>query len=229
MKVGTQTVQAATNYEPRDYLLNRTRQSYVGTLDYRLRARRRTSSFRANVNDFTDNEDRRRTRFRPGTYQPGDSATASRIERGLRYRKLNDQIQDYTLKAEHTASNYAVDAIGGWSQARETNPYREEVTFRQSNVTLQYDNTDPYNPALALSKGNLDQANLYTFNALTQNFRDAKDRDLTGTSEPHGAVPDRLVGRLAQVRRRVSRQGEEFDGSRHRDDEVSRRRSRSTR
>src|SRR5262249_1126167 len=85
-----------------------------------------------------------------------------------------------TLKLEHSGQSYAFDALAGWAQSRETNPYREEVTFRQSNVTLHYNDADPYNPQLSLSKGNLDQANLYTFNALTQNFRDAKHRDLPG-------------------------------------------------
>src|SRR5262249_33229411 len=100
VKVGTQTITEGTNYEPRDYLLNRTRQSYVGTVDYIFDAATNIS-LRANVNDFADNEDRRRTRFRPGTFTTGDSATASRIERGLRYRKLADQIQDYTINFEH--------------------------------------------------------------------------------------------------------------------------------
>ncbi|MEP6492078.1 MAG: TonB-dependent receptor [bacterium] len=178
-KVGAQTIQAPTNFEPRDYLLTRTRQSYVGTLDYKLSS---TTNFslRSNVDNFSDSEDRWRTRFRPGTIQPGDSATASRIERTLRHRKLDDYLQNYTLRAEHTASNYAVDATAGWSRARETNPYREEVTFRQSNATIQYNVADPYNPVLSLSKGNLDQANLYSFNALTQDFRDGTDRDLSG-------------------------------------------------
>ena len=177
--IGTQTVQAGTNYEPRDYLLTRIRQSYLATMDYKADANT-SIALRGNVNDFSDEEDRWRTRFRPGTYQAGDSATGSRIERSLRARKLADQIQNYTLSGEHTGRNYTIDALGGWSQARETNPYRTEITFRQSGVTLHYNDTDPYNPALSLSKGNLDQANLYTFNSLTENHRDAKDRDLTG-------------------------------------------------
>lgn len=169
----------ATNYEPRDYLLNRTRQSYFGTVDYRV-DERTSLALRASVNDFSDDEDRRRTRFRPGTYQPGDSATASRLERTLRVRQLADQIQSYTLNGEHVGSFYKLDGLAGWAQARETNPERTEVTFRQSNVTFNYNDVDPYNPVLHVTKGNLDQANLYAFNALTQNYRDAKDRDLTG-------------------------------------------------
>ena len=172
-------------------------------------ARRRIFRSRANVNDFSDqeNEDRWRTRFRPGTYQPGDSATASRIERTLRYRRLNDQIEGYSLKAEHTAQKFSVDALAGWTRARDTNPYREEVTFRQSNTTVQYNTADPYNPVLSLSKGNLDQANLYSFSALTQNSRDATDRDLTGRLNLTRAIfkAGSWAGRVPDGRR-VSRQ-----------------------
>src|SRR5262249_39934652 len=179
VKVGANTVTTATNYEPRDYLLTRIRQSYLGTLDYKVDANT-NFSLRANVNDFSDEENRWRTRFRPGTHQPGDPATLTNIERTLRIRKLADQLQTYTLTGEHTGRGYVLDGLAGFSQARETNPYRTEVTFRQSGTTLQYNDADPYNPVLSLSKGNLDQASLYTFRSLTENHRDAKDRDLTG-------------------------------------------------
>ena len=209
-----------TNIEPRDYLLTRTRQTYFGTFDYAPNA---TTNFslRANLNNFSDQENRWRTRYRPGTFQPGDSATASRVERTLRYRKLDDYFQTYTLRGEHTAQKYTLDGTAGWSRARETNPFREEVTFRQSATTIQYNVKRSVQPARVAEQGQSRSGEpLFVQRADAELSRRYRSRP-QWPAESHRAVQFRVVGGRVPGWRGVSRQAEELDRVRHRDDEVS--------
>lgn len=118
---------ALDDLQLRDYTINRERTGFTGVLDYRLSP---DSSFtvRGVYNGFSDQEFRRRTRYRPGK----DS-----IERELKDRLETQTITRLAVDGDHLFNNRLFfDYRASWAYAEEDEPGRHDTTFTQDDVAF---------------------------------------------------------------------------------------------
>ena len=186
----------------RDYTINRERTGLNAALDYKLTP---TDSLfvRGIFTRFSDQEYRRRTRYRVGN---------SRIERELKDRLETQMIGNLQAGADHFLANglhldYRVSA----SYAAEDEPDRRDTTFRQDDVLFE-----PNVSAAFIDPNNL-QANPLNENLAAFTLDDqvvennlTTDRDVVGTFDlrvPLGLR--RNFRRHGQGRREVPRQAQD--------------------
>jgi len=184
------SLNAPNLFEYRDYpQVNRQRNGVNATLDYAPNERSKIT-FRGTWNQFSDDEQRFRTRFRfrggggsRWTMVTPDSGvtTGSQMDRDIRLREVIQNIYTAQVAGEHTAtSGRAINWMLGTSRASEDRPDVLTMSFRQSGMTLGYNFADAERPRASVSVGSFDDPARFSFNSLTREVRATNDDDVTG-------------------------------------------------
>jgi len=175
--------------ELRDYpQVNRLRNGANGTLDYLLGSNSKLF-LRGTWNRFADDEVRARARFRfrggggsRWTQITPDSGTTtgSQFDRDVRLREVIQDIYTAQLGGEHNFNNgKAFDWAIGTSLAKEERPDVLTMAFRQSNMTLAYNVSEPDRPRAGVVVGSFDDPARFPLNSLVREVRNTKDDDVS--------------------------------------------------
>lgn len=184
------SLDAPNLFEYRDYpQVNRQRNGLNGTLDYLLGDRSKVT-LRGTWNQFSDDEQRFRTRFRfrggggsRWTQVTPDSGitTGSQMDRDVRLREVVQDIYTLQLAGTHeTPRGPVIDWMLGTSMAKEERPDVLTLSFRQSGMTLGYNFASADRPRANVSVGSFDDPTRFAYNSFTREVRNTKDDDITG-------------------------------------------------
>ncbi len=184
------SLDAPNLFEMRDYpQVNRQRNGANGTLDYLL-ANNSKLFLRGTWNQFSDDEERNRARFR---FRGGSGSrwnmvtpdsgttTGSQMDRDIRLREVTQNIYTAQLGGEHFAQDgKALDWAIGTSLAQEDRPNVLTMSFRQSGMTLGYNFADADRPRANVAVGSFDDPARFAFNSLVREVRKTRDDDVSG-------------------------------------------------
>ncbi len=167
----------------RDYEIRRRRLGMSSTLDYKFSG---TSNvyIRGIYNDYSDQEFRRRLRFRPGkgTYLNANTVTAGAIENDLKDREQAQQIWSINAGGEHTIGNVTLNYEAAYSEASEDELDRIDVGFAHSEVFDFTINRNDVDFPLFTVTNDADRFNYnqYNFDGIELTDRIRNDRNITG-------------------------------------------------
>ncbi len=194
--------------EFRDYpQVNRQRNGANGTIDYLL-GNNSKLFLRGTWNQFSDDEVRARARFRfrggggsRWNLVSGDSGTTtgSQFDRDIRLREVIQDIYTAQLGGEHYfAGGKAFDWAIGTSRATEERPDVLTMAFRQSNMTLAYNVSEPDRPRAYVVTGSFDDPSRFPFNSLVREVRNTKDDDVS--AKMNASMPVSFGGFIGTIK-----------------------------
>ncbi|NER84138.1 MAG: TonB-dependent receptor [Leptolyngbya sp. SIO1D8] len=167
----------------RDYEIERKRIGLSSTLDYKL-SERSTIYVKSIYNFYTDQEFRRRFRFRPGSgnYISPTQAEGIRLVNELKDREQTQEIWSINAGGEHNLSKLSLDYEFAYAEASEDELDRIDIGFEHAerpNVTI--DRSDPDFPRFTITDGTdrFDYSQ-YEFDELELTDRLRTDRNITG-------------------------------------------------
>lgn len=174
-------VRVLEDMQLRDYVITRERFGISTTLDYRPDDRT-SLSLRSFFNDFDDQENRRRLRYRPGKgdYESATSASDARAERELKDRFEQQRIVGVIGTGEHKLDKVNVDYQLSWTWAKESEPRAYYSTFLQKKLDLSWSLADPDFPSFNVTNGkNLFNNSDWEFDSFSHENNRTTDRDIT--------------------------------------------------
>jgi TonB-dependent receptor len=167
----------------RDYQVERRRIGLSNTMDYKFSE---TSEVyvKSLYNYYTDQEFRRRYRFRPGrgTYISPTEVQNIRLVNDLKDREQTQEIWSVNVGGKHGLSKFTFDYEFAYAEASEDELDRIDVGFEHSqrpDVTI--DRSDPDFPKFTITDG-VDRFdyNAYEFDEIELTDNTRKDRNVTG-------------------------------------------------
>lgn len=180
-----------TDYQVRQYFVQRQRQSYSLALDYVINPDHKIE-FNGMYNKRYDWENRYRMRIR--NISPEDDGTyKGRMERQVkfgtkdtRYTRLEDQqVMTFSLGGNHNFNKLEMDWKTNYSKASERRPDERYINYRTKYFTFDNDLSDPRKPMASgfKMKGNDFDINDYGnfgLNEITESLQYTYDEDLSG-------------------------------------------------
>ena len=167
----------------RDYEIERRRIGLSSTLDYKFNESSQIY-IRSIYNYYTDQEFRRRFRFRPGSgdYVSPTEARGIRLVNELKDREQTQEIWSINAGGEHNLSKFTLDYEFAYAEASEDELDRIDIGFEHAerpNVTI--DRSDPDFPKFTIADrvDRFDYAQ-YEFDELELTDRLRTDRNITG-------------------------------------------------
>lgn len=190
----------------KDYDTKRTRQSYTGAFDFRPSDIAKYY-VRGSYSKFEDDEYRNQLllQLSEGTFQPGATeATGTwvnpRIEKELRHRTVQNEIQTISAGGENIFSMMTMDYQLSFNTSESSYPQRDQLLFRSSlRPTISYDYTDAKNPTISLFNTN-EHLNFgaFSFRQLDKRAETQKTDEVAGRI--NFTVPGSLFGNAAEHR-----------------------------
>ncbi len=180
-----------TDYQIRQYFVQRQRQSYSLALDFVFNPDHKIE-LNGMYNKRYDWENRYRTRIRNISPQD-DGSYQGRMERQLkfgtkdnRYTRLEDQqVMTFSLKGNHNFGKLTADWKTNYSKASERRPNERYINYRTKYFNFNNDLSDPRKPMASgfKMKGNDFDINDYSnfgLNEITESLQYTYDEDLSG-------------------------------------------------
>ncbi len=179
---GNGAVYVLDQLQLRDYEIERKRLGLSGTIDYKFNP---TSTFylRGIFNDYSDQEFRRRMRFRPGkgTYLTPTTVEEGEFTNSLKDREQVQQIWSINTGGKHNIGSVTLDYEFAYSEAKENELDRIDIGF-EHNETANFtiDRSDVDFPQFTITNG-VDRFNYsqYEFDELELTDRIRNDRNIT--------------------------------------------------
>lgn len=175
-----------SDYQLRQYFVQRDRQSYSLALDYVFNPDHKIA-LSGMYNKRRDWENRYRLRLKDiepdGTgYLAGEAEKQLKFGVGdNKYARLEDQrVYTFSLGGEHHFNKLQMTWNGNLSQASEERPHERYLAYVTENVTFANDVSDPRKPMAGGFSTNLDDYTQYELDELTESYQYTKDRDLSG-------------------------------------------------
>ncbi len=166
----------------RDYEIERKRLGLSGTIDYKIGA---TSSLfiRGIFNDYSDQEFRRRMRFRPGkgTYLTPTTVEEGEFTNSLKDREQVQQIWSINTGGKHNIGSVTLDYEFAYSEAKENELDRIDIGFEHSETAdFTIDRSDVDFPQFTITNG-VDRFDYsqYEFDEIELTDRIRNDRNIT--------------------------------------------------
>ena len=188
---------ALQNLELRDYIVTRDREGVSANLDYRFNDDNKMK-FRTIFNRFSDQEYRRRLRYRPdkGDYNSATDISEAAIERELKDRKETQTIYSFSAHGEHRINTIDLDYKLAYSYAEEEEPERLDTTFEldeDADMALDLSDTDtPQVTVTNLSSGYIHEAGNYVLDEIA--YEDNLTTDQHFTANLNLEMPVSLMG-----------------------------------
>lgn len=171
----------------RQYYLQRIRQSYSASLDYKINPNH-TLFLRGIFNQRNDWESRYRSVFKDIENDGGQ--WVAELERqtkagteDINYRRLEDQeMMTYSLSGEHLFGKLGVNWSASYSKASEDRPNERYFEYATDDVVpVNVDFSNPREPMIFSSENAfLNPSSSWEFSELTEEFQYTEDEDLNG-------------------------------------------------
>lgn len=169
-------------YEVRQYLVTRERQSYSLALDWEINANHRID-FKGIFNNRNDWENRYRHTYKyedPNEYEVIYETKAGGHDQ--RFARLEQQrTMDFALSGEHHIGRLAIDWRASYAQAGEERPHERYLAFKsKENVMMNSDFSDIRRPYISPVKASdiVLNADNFELDELTEQFEDINEKDL---------------------------------------------------
>ncbi len=151
-----------TNFQTRQYYLERFRQSYSANLDYKIN-KNHTVYLRGIYTKREDWENRFRAEFKDIEWSDADNAYTAEVRRQTKfgvgdnkYSRLEDQrVFNFALGGDHNFGKLTIDWSGSMDKASEERPEERYITYRAKDVLFQVDKTDAAHPKIVLNDPDL--------------------------------------------------------------------------
>lgn len=175
-----------TDYQIRQYFVQRQRQSYSLALDYVFNPDHKIE-FSGMYNRRYDWENRYRMRIR--NIEPdGTDQYKGRIERQVKfgtepnkYTRLEDQeVQTFSLKGEHFFDRLGMKWKFNYSKASEDRPDERYINYRLSGVTFTNDLSNPRVPMASGFNKDINDFTQFKFREFTESHKYTFDEDYSG-------------------------------------------------
>lgn len=175
-----------SDYQIRQYFVQRDRQSYSLALDYVFNPDHKIE-FSGMYNKRRDWENRYRLRLKD--IEPdGDGFVSEKVTKQLKfgspnnkYTRLEDQrVYTFTLGGDHHFNKLAMDWGVNLAQASEERPNERYLAYVVKNVGFKNDLSNLRTPMATGFSKDLDNFQNLKFDELTEEYQYTKDRDLSG-------------------------------------------------
>jgi TonB-dependent receptor len=180
-KNGNQTFM--TDYQIRTYYVQRARQSYSASFDYKINANH-TLEFKGIYNRRKDWENRYRLRFKSIEEKDGDwiSEIHRETKAGLNDYKdarLEDQkAMNFAVGGDHHFGAVMLDWKGSYAKASEERPNERYLDYRFKKVKINPDLSDPRKPFMnVMTEDAKDLNSDWSFKELTEQYQFTDDID----------------------------------------------------
>ncbi|MGL5272300.1 MAG: TonB-dependent receptor [Phocaeicola sp.] len=175
-----------SDYQMRDYLVTRERQSYSAAFDYEFNPNHRLT-FKGIFNNRNDWENRYRTTLK-GLTEAGSASVRVQTKAGTednRYTRLERQrTMDFTLGGEHLfGAGWAMDWNAGYATASEYRPNERYLDFELKKQSFDIDLSDTRFPlATAKSGSTMTLSDAFSLKELTEEEQMITEKDLRFTA-----------------------------------------------
>ncbi len=174
-----------SDYQVRQYLVSRERQSYSAAFDYQFNPDHKIV-LSGMYNKRRDWENRFRLRLKD--IEPdGNGFKSKKVERQVkfgtkdeRYTRLEDQrVYTFSLGGEHFFEKLQMTWDANISQASEERPNERYLTYVAKKVSFKNDLSNPKTPMASDFSSNIDDYSALKFDEFTEEYQYTKDRDVS--------------------------------------------------
>ncbi|PTB96427.1 hypothetical protein C9994_07300 [Marivirga lumbricoides] len=179
-----------SEFELRDYALQRSRTGLSGTLDYNINANNNLY-FRGIYNNFQDREQRRTYLFVPN--EDDSPFEDAEIERGSKDRWEKQIVSSFNLGGKHSFANLSLDYEVSYSEAYQDTPFDTEPIFKAKADLMGIDfSTIPEFPRFTVEGVDYLDNSIYEFDEITTGNTYALD--VNKTAKINLGIPYKLNG-----------------------------------
>jgi len=177
----------ATNFQQRQYYIQRFRQSYSAALDFKI-ADNHTLYFNSIYTKRNDWENRYRYEFKDIEWDSDENAYVAELRRQLKfgvedtkYSRLEDQrMMSFSLGGDHLFGKLKTDWLVAYSAASEERPNERYLTYRAKDVLFDADFSDMSQPVMTLREpelyGNFTEE--FGLKELTEQYQWTDEKDM---------------------------------------------------
>lgn len=171
-----------SGFQNRQYFLERFRQSYSTSIDYKLN-KNHTLFAKGIYNWRKDWENRYRLEYKDIEADGGQyiSEVRRQLKFGVKdnkYARLEDQrMMSFSIGGEHFFPKFKMNWMGSYSKANEERPNERYLTYRKKNVPFNIDLTNPEKPEIILSDPTDAEISNFSFKELTEEYQYTEDID----------------------------------------------------
>ncbi len=174
-----------SEYQVRQYYVQRERQSYSLALDYLFNPDHKVA-FSGMYNIRNDWETRYRLRIRDNELND-DGTRTSEIVRDLKFgsnntknaRREAQKVYTFSLSGEHHFGKLGLNWLGNISQGSEERPEERAMGVVYEDVVTSFDFSNPRKPMFRSPQSDIDDISNYEFDGLEETYQYTKDRDMS--------------------------------------------------
>ncbi len=175
-----------TNFQNRQYYIERLRQSYSLSLDYTLNSHH-TLFLNGIYNKRCDWENRYRLEYKDIEWSDDDNSYVGEIRRQTKfgsddnkYARLEDQrTMNFSMGGDHQLGQLGVNWMASYSKASEERPHERYITYRAEDVLLNMDLNEIEKPEVMAADRNEygNFTNAFEFKELTDQYQFTEEID----------------------------------------------------
>lgn len=173
-----------TDYQIREYQLQRLRQNYSAAFDFKFNANHRVEA-KAMYNQRDDWENRYRLRFKDIEWDDSEGSYLSEIRRETKggtnkNKRLEKQkLMNFTAKGEHDFNFMKMDWSYAFAKANEERPNERYITYRNKDVLVSPNFSDTEDVVISAPNGGATLGSDFSFKELTEEFKWTEEKDQT--------------------------------------------------